>query len=448
MSATLFLPHLTGSTTQERLGDVLSVGGHVNADAFGDLVSGSGSYDSGRGRAHLILGQSFSTASPPTSLSVTATVTGESSGDYLGWSVDLGDLNDDGYDDVIIGAPEFNSAAPPNGNVYVFFGSSTVPVGAWLTSAADVHIQGAFSTEQCGTAVAALGDVNGDGIGDLGLTCPWYDSGGGILRGRTLVFYGRTNWSDAYDSDDADVTIVGADDDLESGQALVGGFDFDGDGVGDLAVGSPFFQADHGRVVLFFGGDLSSSMSFGDRDAAWRGSVAGDQVGAFLTAGDADGDGFGDLLIGAPASLNSAGRLALVRGASGSPTSGVLWSSADLYVEGSANTEQTGFSGGLIDIDGDGSPDLLACSPGWDGSGGDQGWLQIFYGPLTSYSGMLPSSSADAFVVGAAGGDFFGGAIGVVPDFNGDGANDVLVSSPFSDAGAGNAGRIYFIPGF
>ncbi len=448
MSASLFVPTVTGSETQERLGDVLSSGGHYNADPYGDVLSGSGSYNSGQGRAHLILGESFSTASPPAAVAPFATVTGTTSGEYLGWSVDQGDLNDDGYDDLIIGAPEFNTASPPNGSVYVFFGSAAVTGGTWPPGAADVHLEGSLSTEQCGTAVAALGDVNGDGVGDLGFTCPWYDSGGGILRGRTIVVYGAATWPSEVTADAGDVRLVGADADIESGQALAGS-DVNGDGFADIAIGSPNYDGGRGRVVLFAGsGSLSGSLTFNSALRSWIGD-GGDGVGEFLLGGDADGDAYGDLLIGAPGVASDTGRLGLLRGAASPPASAVAWSAVQLYVSGSATTEQAGFSGALGDIDGDGIPDLLASTPGWDGSGGgDQGTLQMFYGPLTSYSGMVSSSSADAFVVGAAGGDFLGGAVGVVPDFNGDGADDVLVASPFSDAGGGNAGRIYFVPGF
>ena len=448
MSASLFAPVITGSETQERLGDVLSAGGHFNADPYGDVLSGSGSYNGGQGRAHLILGESFSTASAPATVAVFATVTGSAAGEYLGWSVDQGDLNDDGYDDLVIGAPEFNTAAPPNGNVYIFFGSAVVTGGAWPAAAADVHVQGAFSTEQCGTAVAALGDVDGDGVGDLGFTCPWYDSGGGILRGRTAVMFGRSTWAADLTTDDADVSFVGTASDIESGQALVG-VDLDGDGLNDVAIGSPSYDAGRGRAAVFQGSaSLGGTVDFAAAWRLWQGD-GGHEVGSFLAAGDADGDAFGDLLVGAPTVSADAGALALVRGAATPPASGSVWVASQLYLQGVAATEQAGFSGGLGDIDGDGVPDLLAPTPGWDGSaGGDQGTLQIFYGPLTSYSGSLSSSAADAFVVGSLGGDFLGGALSVVPDFNGDGADDVLVASPFSDAGAGNAGRIYFVPGF
>jgi len=449
----LFSPKVTGSVTQGRVGDVLSTDGFIDGDAYADFVAGSATHDGGRGRSHLVLGQSFSVTAPPAAVSPQATVTGQP-GDYLGHSVDLGDINDDGYDDWLIGAPELGSVDPPKGAVYIFFGAATPPSGELPPTSADVTITGGFPTEQCGTAVAALGDVDGDGVGDLGFSCPWFNPGDGNLRGRTVIFLGRSAWSPTYTSDDGDAWIVGSVSDAESGQALAGDFDMNGDGLADVAIGSPNYADGDGRVGLFLGRPTASwvpAMDFAAADRLWAANVDLAQAGgATLGTGDADGDAYGDLLIGVPLFSGGRGAMALMRGAASLPLSGSIYS-AQLWVTGAGGTnEALGTSGELLDVDGDGVQDLVCGVPGWDDdSAGDRGRVAVVYGPLTALSGEVPALTAHALIQGEVGGDFFGGAMTTVDDYNAaGGAADLWVSSPFSDAGAPNGGRVYFVPGF
>ena len=453
IDAGLFSPQVTGTVTQGRLGDVFGTDGLFNGDVLSDVVTGSATHDGGRGRAYLLLGESFAVGSPPASIAPFATVTGAASGDYLGSSVDLGDINDDGFDDWIIGSPELGSVDPPKGAVYIFFGEASPASGEYTTASADVTIVGGFPTEQCGTAVAALGDIDGDGIGDLGFTCPWFNPGDGNLRGRTVIFFGRASWANSYTSDDGDASLIGEVSDVESGQALVGDFDMNGDGLADVVVGSANWDAGSGRAVLFLGRPAASwttGMSFYEGDRKWTGHVSLVMYGgSFLATGDADGDPYGDLLVGAP-EFYGVGQVALIRGGATLPLSGYAMGIGQFYVVGDSETEQVGASAGLLDIDGDGEQDLVYGIPGWDGDqGGDQGRVGILYGPLTAYSDDLGAGAADALLMGSSGGDFFGGAMVVAEDFNaGVGVSDLFVSSSYNDAGAANGGRIYFVPGF
>ena len=444
----LFHPQATGTVAQERLGDTLSTDGYFNSDTLSDFVSGSSTYGGGQGRAHIFLGESFSAGSPPAAFAPFATVTGAAVGDYLGHDVDLGDINGDGFDDVIIGAPQIGSSTPPPGRVYVFFGGPVMSSGAWPVAAADVTIIGDFPTEQCGTAVAALGDIDGDGIGDLGFTCPWFDPGGGNLVGRTVIFFGRTTWSGSYESDDGDAWIVGDTGDGFSGQALVGDFDMNADGRMELAIGSPNWDPGKGRVGLELGAatvTFGEGMVFGALDRLWEGWA--EEVGWWLGSGESDGAD--NLLIGATQWSSERGILAVVAGGASMPETGHLWNRTAMEVRGEAGTELVGTSAALVDLDGDSVSDLLAAVPGWDGPfGGDQGRVALFNGGLTAWSGIHTPAEADVLILGEAAGDFLGGSMTRLSDFNGDGAPDLLVSAPYHDSGGGNAGRIYFIPGF
>jgi hypothetical protein len=447
-----FSPKATGATVQGRLGDRISTDGYLDSDSRSDFVVGSPIHDNGKGRVEIYRGTSFSAAAPPAALTPFATITGTADGSYLGNSVDLADLNDDGYDDVIVGKPQIGSASPPAGAVYVWFGGAVLTGGNWPLASADVVITGAFPTEQCGTAVAGLGDVNGDGYGDLGFSCPWYDSGGGNLVGRTAIFFGAASWGASYDTGDADATYVGGSGDQYSGAALAGDFDFNGDGNSDFAIGSPEWGGGAGRVSVFVGqgGGWAQGISLDSAARSYSGS-AGHGAGSWLSVGDADTDAFDDLLVGASTGLSGRGVFAVLRGAAPPPASGNVWSAGQFYVTGASGAaDGVGTAAGLADLDGDGWPDLLLSGPGYDGAlGGDQGRLWQLPGPLTAFSGSegAPEPLADAFWTGETTGDALGAALGTLADFNGDGAPDLVVSSPYNDAGGGNAGRLYFVPG-
>ncbi len=91
----------------------------------------------------------------------------------------------------------------------------------------------------------------------------------------------------------------------------------------------------------------------------------------------------------------------------------------------------------------------MVPTPGYDGpAGGDQGRVSLFYGPSTLYSGVQEAEDGDARLYGETGGDAFGATVTALADFNGDGAEDVIIGAPWNDLGAGAGGALYFVPGF
>jgi hypothetical protein len=452
MAGSLFGPTGTGSGSQSLLGSVLSSGGSFDSDPYSDFVSGSPDAGGGAGEAILFLGEPYSVISPPASISGFASFVG-GPGDALGTSVDLGDINGDGYADILIGAPGSTSSPnPPAGEVYVFFGGPVLTSGNWPLAAADITFRGVSpGTERCGVAVAVLGDVNNDGIGDLGFSCPWHQVSAGIAAGRTAVFFGRSNWGSDYSVEDADVQILGSFDDLYSGQALLGGVDMNGDGYDDIVIGSPNYDGGSGRIGVALGRATASwpgTLVIGYLDRVYHANLTWPQgLGNFLAAGDVDGDAWGDILVGASNFVADKGALGLLRGAPTLPGSGYFWSQVQFYVTGDAISEEAGKDGVLVDLDGDGLDDLVMSTPGYDGNlGPDQGRVLVFDSPLTSRSGTYLASDADAQILGTAGGEYFGGALTWVPDFGGDGAPDVIVGSPY--AGSNDSGSVRIVPGF
>jgi len=459
--AQLIRPATSGSDGSGRMGDAISGGGDFNGDGLSDFAVGVPLYQGTAGRVHLFLGAAYSAINPSDSIDSFATVTGLDAGDYLGYSVAVADVGGptgaggSPYDDLIIGSPQNGVAFPmtPEGSVYIFFGGPFASSGNWSASSADVTIAGEYSTEHCGVAVAGLGDVNGDGIGDLGFTCPWFDSGGGSLRGRTAVFFGRTSWAASYTSAQADATYLGSVGEEYSGQSLIGDFDLNGDGFSDFAVGSPRWSGDTGRVAVRLGSDSgwAQGMDMDDMDRLYPGTQgSAETLGSWLGSGDADGDGFDDLLLGAPCTTGCPGKIGLILGSAAAPA-GVWTQVAALTVTGApASNEGVGRAAALMDLDGDGATDLVIGGPGHDGAaGGDQGRVSVLYGPLTGIPSPIGAGAAiPDQILGAAQGDGFGRVMGLQEDFNGDGGPDLVIAAPFNDDAYPNAGRIYFVSSF
>lgn len=233
-------------------------------------------------------------------------ISGNSSeSERYGWNISKGDLNSDGYNDIIIGAPYNDSQAggiPEAGAVYIFLGYKNISDSGLKPSSANVTIYGNTDGGHLGWDVCGGGDIDNDGYEDLVLGEP--DNG----SGSSYVFKGRQNWQDSYSVSDADITLNGASPGDMFGMSVSGGFDANGDGYDELAIGAPlvdvgtetdtgaayvlqgnsslgnFYQAGDGEFERLTG-EQNTNMEFGF-------SVSG--------AGDLDKDGYEDLAVGVP----------------------------------------------------------------------------------------------------------------------------------------------------
>ncbi len=439
-----------GTTQLEARGARLSNGGDINGDGLSDFVTSNPNFGGGQGRAWVYLGTPFPLSAQPSTLSETAWITGLG-GDELGEQVALGDLDGDGYDDVILGKPQSSAASPPAGAVHIFWGGPSLASGAWPLGGS-TQISGVFPVEQCGMAVASLGDVNRDGVDDLAIGCPWYDPGppNSGPRGRTQILFGRSRaaWGAVTDVEDANSTFVGMLEDSYSGVAIASAGDVDGDGDNEILIGSPQYQGDVGRVCMVLGSATLTAGGAWDTCDRWYTGLAGQSAGGWLGGGDHDGDGYSDVLIGAPASNGTRGFLVVIQGDVTPRWTGPIGTRLRYFVLGSVATEAAGTWGAMADLDGDGISDLIAPTPGFDGpAGGDQGRVSIFPGPSTLYTGLQLPDVVAGRLHGEAGGDGFGSTVTALMDFNGDGAQDVIVGAPWADLGASAGGAVYFVPG-
>ena len=381
---------LDGIDSGDRSGRSVSSAGDVNGDGFDDLIIGAYEADSGSdssaGESYVVFGKSGGFASAVDLATLNGTtgfrLDGIDSGDYSGVSVSsAGDLNGDGFDDLIIGAYEADSSA---GESYVVFGKS-----AGFASAVDLatldgttgfRLDGIDSGDRSGVSVSSAGDLNGDGFDDLIIGAYTANPGSDSSAGESYVVFGKSaGFASAVDLATLDGTtgfrLDGIDSGDYSGVSVSSAGDLNGDGFDDLIIGA--YEADSftGESYVVFGKSAGFAsavdLSTLDGTTGFRldGIDASDRSGfSVSSAGDVNGDGFDDLIIGAytadPGSDSYAGESYVVFGKSGGFVSAVdlatLNGTTGFRLDGIDSNDLSGVSvSSAGDVNGDGFDDLI-----------------------------------------------------------------------------------------
>jgi hypothetical protein len=369
-----------------------------------------------------------------------------------------GDVDGDGLDDVLIGSPQDGGA--DIGAVYLLLSSGALARGASTLGLgdADLRLIGEAAGDLAGTSIAGVGDVDGDGRADLLVGAPGQGARG-VSPGAAYLLLSSGALSGAGPTlslADADLKIVGEEPADLAGRGVAIVSDLDGDGRAELLIGAPG-QGEGGEdagaaYLLLSSGALKGRVTtlaldradlklIGEREAAYAGfSVSG--------AGDVDGDGLAELIIGAPdhfAGVDAPGAAYLLLSAGALAWAGATLelAFADLRLDGEAGEDYAGSSvASAGDVDGDGLDDLIIGADGHDGGGDGAGaaYLLLSSGTLSSGGPTLGLGDADLTLVGEADGDYAGYSVAGVDDAEGDGLADLLIGAPRDGVAGEDAG--------
>ncbi|MDB5469835.1 MAG: hypothetical protein JWR84_1395 [Caulobacter sp.] len=340
------------------------------------------------------------------------TIVGAAAGDLAGYAVaGIGDVNSDGIDDVLIGALQADPGGRSSaGTSYVLYGKTGGYTGidlAALTTAQGFSIRGFAALDFSGTSVSAAGDVNGDGRADFIVGAPKANGPAGVDVGAAYVIFGQA----------------------------AGGF------AGGIDVSS--LNGTNGFVI--------------------RGGAATDSLGFSVSAaGDVNGDGRADIIVGArdadPAGHSGAGKSYVLFGHTGPFSASIdvttLNGTNGFSISGIDADDQSGLSvASAGDLNNDGLADLIVGAAGGDpGARTNAGEAYVLFGHTGGFAASIDLSTlngTNGFVLnGIDAGDFAGWSVAKAGDLNNDGIDDIAVGALYGDPlGRTNAGEVYILYG-
>ncbi|MCV6638502.1 FG-GAP-like repeat-containing protein [Candidatus Albibeggiatoa sp. nov. NOAA] len=342
-------------------------------------------------------------------------------------AVGIGDVNSDGYDDVAVGAADYDNGEFDEGAVFIYYGSAS-----GLSNNYDVMLESNQVQARLGRSISSAGDVNGDGYNDLIVGAYFYDS-----TGAAFVYHGSA--SGVANSYDTILQVAGS---ARFGWSVAGVGDVNGDGYSDVMIGDSFYtdgESQEGAVFVFHGsaGGVSSSYT-----TSMQPDIASAQMGYSVAgAGDLNNDGYDDAIVGAIYYANGQDSEGAIFTYHGSPSG--LSSSFTKQLESDQAQAYFGCDvEGAGDVNNDGFDDIIVGAYAYDNGETDEGVVFIYHGSETgiadSYNSLLEVDQANANL---------GRYVASAGDVNKDGYDDVIVSASSYENGQTNEGAIFIYHG-
>ncbi|BBL74641.1 beta strand repeat-containing protein [Methylomagnum ishizawai] len=475
---------LDGVAADDYSGHPVSAAGDVNSDGFADLIVGAAGADphgSNSGSSYVVFGKVSGFAASLDLSTLNGTngfrLDGAAADDWSGFSISAaGDVNGDGYADLIVGAFRAEPHGSYSGSSYVVFGKASGFAASLdlstLNGTNGFRLDGAAADDWSGFSISATGDVNGDGYADL-IVGAWGAESHGSYSGSSYVVFGKASgFAASLDLSTLNGTngfrLDGAAADDQSGSSVSAAGDVNGDGYADLIVGA--FGADpHGSYsgssyVVFgkasgFAASLDLSTLNGTNGFRLDGAAYDSSGSSVSAAGDVNGDGYADLIVGAdgaePHGSYSGSSYVVFGKASGFAASldlSTLNGTNGFRLDGAAADDQSGLSVSAAgDVNGDGYADLIVGADGADPHGSKSGSSYVVFGKASGFAASLDLSTLNGTngfrLDGAAADDQSGLSVSAAGDVNGDGYADLIVGAGGADPHGSYSGSSYILYG-
>ena len=416
---------LESNQNSANMGSAAACVGDVNGDGLSDVAVGVFLYDNpeiNEGVVWVYHGATDGLSSLPSLLEV------NQPGARMGQSgASAGDVNGDGYDDLVIGADLYDNPTTNQGAAFVYYGSES-----GVSNIPDAILQGTVGNARFGSSVDAAGDVNGDGYADIIIGAPSY-TGGQVGEGAVYIFHGSASGINTTPAVVFESNVNGA----QMGNSVAGIGDVNGDGYADVAWGGWFYDGplqDEGKVWVHHGSPLGV-------EPTPALEIEGNQVQAFMGtwvagAGDVNGDGFSDFMASAYRYDNGQtdeGGVWMYHGSPGGLVGPVQ------FLEANQADSRFGTSISTAgDVNGDGYSDILVGAESFDNGQTNEGVVHVYYG---SASGI--PATANLILEENQSSAYFGHSVASAGDVNMDGYADVIVGAYQYDNGETNEGMVF-----